>query len=49
MSLFLVDLLAEAVKGICVAEQKGLLKILDSWKEMQPAMEGLQQKQHNKK
>ena len=50
-SLFLADLLAEAIKGICIAEQKGLLKILDSWKEMQPVMEGLQlqQKQHTKK
>ena len=47
--ILLADLLAEAIKGICIAEQKGLLKILDNWKEMQPVMEGLQQKQHTKK
>ena len=47
----LADLLAEAIKGICIAEQKGCNMILDCWKEMQPNMEGLQQqqKQHTEK
>lgn len=36
-----LELLGEAIFGICAAEQIGLQKILDGWHEMRPMMEKL--------